>query len=298
MNNIIYNGNNNFAKSKKLFKSDINFNINKKDNNTLKIQKINTSSNILNNIITEKLYLNEKNNSINEINTKNDHIDIDDINSINEKKDIQNIKEVPNYNTRQINKSKSYFIEKNSINNKNKNNYITLNNTINSIKANYKKNINSFNHKNRILNMYTGNKNNKSLRHKIYYGLEKNNVYSGNESSENNSNDSINIDDLINKVNYTGEKRDFGKYMEELKLKAEITSLVQNMFKNEMNCYDGLDKFLDSYYKGKNKKILDMYKYMLDRLIQVNQNKINDDEINSMYNEIFDSINRNNKKNL
>ena len=293
MNNIIYNGNNNFVKSKKSFKSDKNFNINKKDNNALNIHNINTSSNILNSIITEKLYLNDKNNSINEINTKNNNID--DINSINEIKDIQSIKDVPNYNARQINKSKSYFIENNSINNKHKNNNITLNNTINNTKANYKKNINSFNHKNRIFSMYSGNKNNKSLRHKIYYGLEKNNKYSDNESSENNSNDSINIDDLINKVNYTGEKKDFGKYMEELKLKAEITSLVQNMFKNEMNCYDGLGKFLDSYYNGKNKKILDMYKYMFDRLIQVNQNKINDDEINSMYNEIINSINRNNK---
>ena len=292
MNNIIYNGNNNFVKSKKLFKSDINFNINKKDNNTLNIHNINTSSNILNSIITEKFNLNDKNNSINQINTKNNNID--DINCINEEKDIQNIKDVPNYNTRQINKSKSFFIEKNSTKNKYKNNFTTLNNTINNTKTN-KKNINSFNHKNRIFNVYTGNKNNKSLRHKIYYGLEKNNIYLGNESSENNSNDSINIDDLINKVNYTGEKKDFGKYMEELKLKAEITSLVQNMFKNEMNCYDGLDKFLDSYYNGKNKKILDMYKYMFDRLIQVNQNKINDDEINSMYNEIINSINRNNK---
>ena len=292
MNNIIYNGNNNFVKSKKLFKSDINFNINKKDNNTLNIHNINTSSNILNSIITEKFYLNDKNNSINQINIKNNNID--DINCINEEKDIQNIKDVPNYNTRQINKSKSFFIEKNSTKNKYKNNFTTLNNTINNIKTN-KKNINSFNHKNRIFNVYTGNKNNKSLRHKIYYGLEKNNKYSDNESSENKSNDSINIDDLINKVNYTGEKKDFGKYMEELKLKADITSLVQNMFKNEVNCYDGLDKFLDSYYKGKNKKILDMYKHLLDRLIQVNQNKINDDEINSLYNEIFDSINRNNK---
>ena len=77
--------------------------------------------------------------------------------------------------------------------------------------------------------------------------------------------------------------------MEELKLKADITSLVQNMFKNEINCYDGLDKFLDNYYQGKNKKMLDMYKYMLDRLIQINQNKINDEEINALFNEIYSS---------
>ena len=270
-----------------MFKSEINFNVNQKDNNTLNIHKINNNSNILNSFIIKKLYPSDKNSSINAINEN-----IEDINTLNEKYDLENIKDVPNYNERQINKSKSYFIQKNALNNKYKSNYTSLNSTINNNKANYKKNINSFNQKNRIFNAYAGTKSHKyntSLRHKIFYGLENTNRNIGYESSENNSSDSINIGDLMNKVNYVGEKKDFGKYMEELKLKADITSLAQSMFKNQINCYVGLDNFLDDYYKGKSKKVLDMYKYMLDRLIQINQDKINDEEINSLYNEIFHS---------
>ena len=108
-----------------------------------------------------------------------------------------------------------------------------------------------------------------------------------NNSLENKSFESISIDDLIHKVNYNGDKRNFPKYMKELKLKADITNIVQNMFKNEVNCYDGLDKFWKNY--SKQKKILDMYKFLLERLIQINQNRINDNEINSFYDEIYSS---------
>ena len=75
--------------------------------------------------------------------------------------------------------------------------------------------------------------------------------------------------------------------MEELKLKADITNIVQNMFKNEINSYDGLDNLLEDYSKKKYKKILDMYKFLLERFIQINQNKINDKDINSFYDEIY-----------
>lgn len=205
--------------------------------------------------------------------------------------------EIPKYNSKKhINKSNSYFVESNNLRkNKNKNryNYIYLNDSndkiidysYNDTKAyNYKKNINYFNQKNRILK----EKNKKEFKHKIYYDLEnfeKKDLTNNNTSD--NSFESINIEDFINKVNYNGNINNFSKYLEELKLKADITNIVQNMFKNEINSYDGLDKLLEDYSKKKYKKILDMYKFLLERLIQINQNKINDKDINSFYDEIY-----------
>ena len=276
--NIIYNGN---KKNGKIF--------NKYDNN----EYLN-NSNIINNYISKKLYANNEEKSINDsykdfsedINEKieKNNKNIDNNNIINEMNDINEIyQEAPIYNARSINKSKSYFKETNQMNN-NKNNYLTL---INARGNNYKKNINSFNQTNRIYNDYIG-KNNKSFKHKIYYGFENNGKkYLLNNSLENNSFESISIDDLINKVKYNGDKRNFPKYMKELKLKADITRIVQNMFKNEINSYDGLNVFLENYTKKK--KILDIYKFLLERLIQINQNKINDEEINSFYEELYTS---------
>ena len=262
--------NKHFNKTKKSLQTDLDSNLVKNFN---KIDKKNNSnkSNIINNYIIKKYYKNDDNKSIN------------DAEDINIKIVENNIQEVPNYNTRQIKKSKSYFIEPNTLNNGKNNNYI---NYINA-KTNYKKNVNTFNQKNRIENAFK-NKNNKSFKQKVYRGLENNGYkYLKNSSSESNSFESISLDELINKVNYNGDKKNFPKYIEELKLKADITTIVQNMFKNELNSYDGLDKFLDNYYKKKNKKIISMYKYLLERLFQINQNRINDKEINSFYDEIY-----------
>ena len=277
LKNIMYNGNKNFEKAN---------NIKNNIYNKFKNNEFLNNSNIINNYISKKLYSKNEDKSINysykdiseDINEKIELHNNDNNNKINEI-----YQEVPIYNARPINKSKSYFKETNPLNN-NSNNFLTL---INIKTNNYKKNVNSFNQTNRIYNNFNG-KNNKSFKHKIYCGFKNNGKkYLLNNSLENNSFESISIDDLINKVNFNGDKRDFPKYMKELKLKADITNIVQNMFKNEINCYDGLDKFLESY--SKKKKILDVYKFLLERLIQINQNKINDNEINSFYEELYSS---------
>ena len=276
--NIMYNRDKNFEKKQ-----------NKYENNDIL-----SNSNIINNYINKKIYLNNEDKSINipykdtseDINEKIEIYNNNDNNGNynNNNKINQIYQEVPKHNARSINKSKSYFKETNPLNN-NKKDYLTLINT--KTNSNYKKNVNSFNQINRIYNDFNG-KNNKSFRNKIYCGFENNGKkYILNDSLENNSFESISIDDLINKVNYNGNKRNFPKYMKELKLKADITSIVQNMFKNEINSYDGLDKFLDNF--SKKKKILDLYKLLLERLIQINQSKISDKVINSPYDEIYTS---------
>jgi len=201
-------------------------------------------------------------------------------------------------NNRHINKSKSYFIDNNCLNKyrnkKELNKFIHPNNqqTLesyynNKTTTNYRKNINIFNLKSSVYNPFKI-RNKKAFKHKIYCGLDYNGKkYLGNNISDNDSSDSISIDDLIDKVNYKGDKDNFPKYIEELKLKADITSLVQNMFKNEINSYDGLEKFLQNYSKKKYEKILNMYKFLLGRLIQMNQKENNDKQLDSFYDEIY-----------
>ena len=142
-----------------------------------------------------------------------------------------------NNNNSQINKSKSYFIDNNCLNKyrnrKELNKFIYPNNKQiiasnynNQTATNYRKNINIFNQKNRVYNPFKiWNK--KAFKHIIYYGVEYNgNKYLGNNISDKDSSDSISIDDLINKVNYKGDKDNFPKYIEELKIKADITILA------------------------------------------------------------------------
>ena len=212
--------------------------------------------------------------------------------------DIENKKnkEIFTYNEKQINKSNSYFLENNYRNNKNKYYFMNLNkhnenkmSSLNNITDdnNYKNNINIFDQNNKIFDFLNPNSK-KSSNHRIYIDKDfKEKKYSDKDSSVSNSFESFNIDELINKVNYEGDKKNFPQYMEELKLKADITSMIQNMFKNEINGYDRLDKFMKNYSRNKNKKILNMYKYVLNRLIQENQNMINDKEINSFFDEIY-----------
>ena len=271
-------------------------NITYKDKNEDKINNINDNGN---SSYEKSQLLNINKKSFKDISNDNNILNNNSNKIISETKKDNTNKEVSKYNPiKQINKSKSYFGENNNVNKNNNNNYIYLNdvndkinnfshnsnnNNNNTKDYNYKKNVNYFNQKKRILK---GNNKN-SFKHKIIYDLENQDKKELSNNFSDNSFESININDFINKVNYKGDKKDFPKYMEELRLKADITNIVQNMFKNEINSYDGLDKLLEDYSKQKYKKILNMYKFLLDKLIQINHNKINDKEINSFYEEIY-----------
>ena len=256
--------------------------------NNFKINHIKNKEN--KNILNGKNIYNQTMNNLN--NNSNKNI----LENIKESLDLQNkkSKEFVDYNNeKQINKSNSYFIDniyKNSnyfldLNNSNENPISSKNNVDQS--NNYKENINIFNKKNTNFNFLIPKKKN-SFKPIIYSDLKLDDIkYSDNDSSDSNSYESLDINELINKVNYLGDKKDFPKYIEELKLKADITTMVQNMFKNEINGYDGLSKFFENYSKNKSKKILDMYKYLIIRLLQENQNIVNDKEINLFFEEIY-----------
>lgn len=59
------------------------------------------------------------------------------------------------------------------------------------------------------------------------------------------------------------------------------------MFKNEINSFNGLEQFFENNLLDKNKKILNMYKFLLNRLIQKNSKKLTDKELENIYKEIY-----------
>lgn len=292
------------TKSKKIFNNDELCNKFRKYYNKNEDKKVsnNNNSNIINNYILKNFYRKEEDktdNSSEDINIdmKNQsHIPMSSRFKPHENNQLfSNMNNPNNFNTsKQINKSNSYFKDnkyltklKNADYN-NHNNCNTHQISINPTNKNNEKNMNNFNNNmgkiNKSFIPFIG-KNKKVFKSKINSYVENYKQDIG--FTDKDSFDTLNIDDLINKVNYTGDKNDFYTYLEELKLKADITTIVQNMFKSEINSYNGLEKYLENDSQSKNKKILDMYKFLFEKLIQKNQSKINDKLIDKFYDEIY-----------
>ena len=73
-------------------------------------------------------------------------------------------------------------------------------------------------------------------------------------------------------------------------MKTDKTTIVQNMFKSEINSYISLEKLLENNSQAKNKKILEILIFLFEKLIQKNQNIINDQLIDKFYDEIYSSL--------
>jgi hypothetical protein len=289
----------NMTKSKKIFNNDELYNKFRKNYNKNEDKKVsnNNNSNIINNYMHKNFYRKEEDktdNSSEDINLdmKNQsHIPITSRFKPNESNQLfSNISNPNNFNTsKQINKSNSYFKDNKYLNLKNDDytNFSTHQIPINLTNKNNGKNSNNFKNNTGKINKsfipFIG-KNKRVFKNKKYSNME--NFKQDIGFTDKDSFDTLNIDDLMNKVNYTGDKNDFYRYLEELKLKADITTIVQNMFKSEINSYNGLEKYLENNSQAKNKKILDMYKFLFEKLIQKNQNKINDKLIDKFYDEI------------
>ena len=298
--NISINDTNlNMTKSKKIFNDNELYNKFRKNYNKNEDKKVsnNNNSNIINNYMFKNFYRKEEDkddNSSEDINLdmKNQsHIPMTSrFKPHGNNQLFSNISNPNNFNTsKQINKSNSYFKDNKYLNLKNDdyNNCSTHQIPINLTNKNNGKNSNNFNNNTGKINKsfipFIG-KNKRVFKNKKYSNMENYKQDIG--FTEKDSFETLNIDDLIDKVNYTGDKNDFYRYLEELKLKADITTIVQNMFKSEINSYNGLEKYLENNYQAKNKKILDMYKFLFEKLIQKNQNKINDKLIDKFYDEI------------
>lgn len=302
----INNTNINMTKSKKIFNDDDLYNRFRKNYNKNEDKKVsnnnNSNSNVINNYILKNFYRKEEDktdNSSEDINLdKKNQSHIPNTCRFKPHENNQlfsNIANKNNFNSsKQVNKSNSYFKDNKYINQvknadfNNHNNFSIHQISINPYNKINGKNLNNFNNNpgkiNKSFIPYTG-KNKRIFKSKIYSNMENYKQDIG--FTDKDSFDSLNIDDLINKVNYTGDKNGFYRYLEELKLKADITTIVQNMFKSEINSYNGLEKYLENNTQAKNKKILEMYKFLFEKLIQKNQNKINDKLIDKFYDEIY-----------
>lgn len=127
--------------------------------------------------------------------------------------------------------------------------------------------------------------NNKNSK-KIIYNLSNMGKTPKNLINNRPQSDTFCIEDLMMKVNYNGNMKNFPSYIKELKLKAEITTLVQNMFKTEINCYEKLDMLLNSQSKKRDENVINMYKYLIEKLLRKNQKIID----NKIYKEKYDII--------
>ena len=231
------------------------------DNNNTEIRKQNLNNNskinLYNKLYKEKSF---NNNSFNDYLFKNKTKSSFDNNIIlNNSKMENNIIEnhkiddneniIPKYN-KHIMKSQSYFIEKNSFDKYKRDKYYNE----------------SF-----------------SNRYKIYKPKKEKEKIA--DKKNNNSNNHLSIEYLMELVDYNGKINNFPKYLKELKLKADITTLAQNMIKNEINNNDRKDKYFE--IKEKNKTILNAYKLILNKLKAEKDIKSTKKEYNNLYNDLY-----------
>jgi hypothetical protein len=144
---------------------------------------------------------------------------------------------------------------------------------------------------NKIKNHFMkNNKNNKvinsALNHNMpirinYYNkyLKENGINLKKENSKNCHchNIQYKIDDMKRKIGFEGNNDEFIEYIKILKKKADITELVINMFNNGKNidengiknCFLYLEHLMSNKIK-EDKNLLNIYQYLIEQLLQVN----------------------------
>jgi hypothetical protein len=150
---------------------------------------------------------------------------------------------------------------------------------------------------NKIKNHFMkNNKNNKvinsALNHNMpirinYYNkyLKENGINLKKENSKNCHchNIQYKIDDMKRKIGFEGNNDEFIEYIKILKIKADITQLIINMFSNDKNldedgiknCFLNLEHLMSNKVK-EDKNLLNIYQYLIEQLLQVNNINKND----------------------
>ena len=89
---------------------------------------------------------------------------------------------------------------------------------------------------------------------------------------------------MKSKCNFGGDDDEFIKYLKVMKIKSDLTNLVEIIFNNgedmdeekAQECFDGLENLLE--YKNSEDKIeLNVYQYLAEQLIKINN--LNKNEI-------------------
>lgn len=103
------------------------------------------------------------------------------------------------------------------------------------------------------------------------------------ENIKNNQNIQNKINDMKKIIGFEGNNDEFIEYIKILKIKADITQLIINMFSNDINldedgiknCFLNLEHLMSNKVK-EDKNLLNIYQYLIEQLLQVNNINKND----------------------
>ena len=143
---------------------------------------------------------------------------------------------------------------------------------------------------NKIKNHFMMNNiNNKAIKSTLNHNMPIRINYYNNYSKENNlvKKNTKNIQNKINalkkKIGFKGNNDEFIEYIKILKVKSDITQLIINMFNNGKNidengiknCFLSLEHLMSNKVK-EDKNLLNIYQYLIEQLLQVNNINKND----------------------
>lgn len=173
----------------------------------------------------------------------------------------------------------------------NKTNQITNHLFLNNSKIDNNENMNSYINKNKPIRLnYNNNYQYDEMLQKIKYkyndDIKKENEYDIGLYNSNTDLIQEKIDNLKNNFCFVGSNEEFIKYLKVVKIKAELTNLVEILFNkgeylNEENaeeCFYKLNNLVD-YKNNEEKNLLNGYKYLYEKLLEIN-NLNNNDIIN------------------
>lgn len=241
-------------------------------------------------LIKNKIYYSNRNNEIN-FRNPNKFINIKD-------GDIQLFQKFKNKHINMKNSNLKIKTKTDSENNKinncdnkfNKTNHIT--NHINLNNPNSVKNMNSYINKYKPIRLNYNKKHqyNEILQqtcnkynNKIKDEDEKENEFDSNQNCEQIQEK---IDNLKNQFGFTGSNEEFIKYLEIIKIKSDLTHLVEILFNNgeKLNeekaeeCFNKLENLLE-YKNNEEKNLLNGYQYLFEKLVKINN--LNESDINT-----------------
>lgn len=159
-----------------------------------------------------------------------------------------------------------------------KNNKNPLNNITNKIKNHFMMN----NTNNKVIK--SGLNHNMPIRINYYNNYNKENGCDlVKKNTKNIQNIQKKINDLKKKIGFKGNNDEFIEYIKILKIKADITQLIVNMFNNGKNidengiknCFLSLEHLMSNKVK-EDKNLLNIYQYLIEQLLQVNNINKND----------------------
>lgn len=173
----------------------------------------------------------------------------------------------------------------------NKTNQITNHLFLNNSKIDNNENMNSYINKNKPIRLnYNNNYQYDEMLQKIKYkyndDIKKENEYDIGLYNSNTDLIQEKIDNLKNNFCFVGSNEEFIKYLKVVKMKAELTNLVEILFNkgeylNEENaeeCFYKLNNLVD-YKNNEENNLLNGYKYLYEKLLEIN-NLNNNDIIN------------------